>query len=316
VQPGLRVPTWDRKVLGVTVKHTSWNKAWLKVLQAVVFFVFLFLFAQPVRATPDLKWPFDPGPTWGIWQGYNTAAIGGTHGLLVYDKYSFDLTQDGAGQFGSAGKNVLASVSGYVVWQDWNKAPVDDFGCIAIRLPGSQVIGGSTFYFFLMSCHTVFSQDWRYQNISQGTLLGTVASAGQKHNGNVAHTHITLYRTTSSTGMGTRIGLPFSDNSGQGGYRIDGYNFPKNDAIYNQYRNTSGLRSTNYTACPPYPYPGQDSSRWWLFQQAYDRWGGREALGCATGPTYWWNGGGGWLVRQNFKTDKMKRKGSISKGGD
>jgi len=36
-----------------------------------------------------------------------------------------------------------------------------------------------------------------------------------------------------------------------------------------------------------------------LFQQAYDRNGGRAALGCPAGPTYWWYGGGG-VIRQDF----------------
>ena len=47
---------------------------------------------------------------------------------------------------------------------------------------------------------------------------------------------------------------------------------------------------------PSIPAPGAGSSRQTLFQQAYDRAGGRATMGYAFGNTYWWNG----IVRQDF----------------
>jgi hypothetical protein len=233
----------------------------------------LFAFATSVvSAAPGvLEWPFEPGPTWGIIQGYNY----GTHPSTNYQRYSFDLTRDDGQQ---QGKSVLAMGSGNVVWQSGS--------CLAINLGN---YGGS--YYLVMTCHVNYSRDWRGANVSQGTILGTVAAPGTDNNW-VSHIHITLYRASyPGAPSSQRTGVPFS-----GSFKVSGYDFPANDSIPNQYVGTRGLR----IGCPAYPYPGQDSSRWWLFQQAYDRWGGREALGCATGPTYWWNGGGGWLVRQNF----------------
>jgi len=47
---------------------------------------------------------------------------------------------------------------------------------------------------------------------------------------------------------------------------------------------------------------GQDSSRKPLFEQAYNRNGGRDVLSCPSGPTYWWKAGSNWVVRQDFSS--------------
>jgi RHS repeat-associated protein len=53
---------------------------------------------------------------------------------------------------------------------------------------------------------------------------------------------------------------------------------------------------------PSIPAPGAGSSRQTLFQQAYDRKGGRGTMGYAFGNTYWWNA----IVRQDFDSAPLQ----------
>ncbi|MEX1061760.1 MAG: peptidoglycan DD-metalloendopeptidase family protein [Patescibacteria group bacterium] len=78
--------------------------------------------------------------------------------------------------------------------------------------------------------------------------------------------------------------------------------------VLNPYSSGSGWLWANNpplpsTQAPPPPCSytvGQDSSRKNLFEQAYNRNGGRNSLGCPSGPTYWWKSGINWVVRQDF----------------
>jgi len=78
----------------------------------------------------------------------------------------------------------------------------------------------------------------------------------------------------------------------------DPTNKPKSE-ITARYVDPTDFVNRNRSLACPYS-PGQDSSRWWLFQQAYDRNGRRGVLGCPTGSAYWWDAGGYPVVRQDF----------------
>lgn len=201
------------------------NLARRSVLRVAMLVVLLVLFIKPAYADFGLKWPFEPGPTWKIQRGYNYKSHSG------YQRYSFDLIRDDGKQ---SGKPVLAGVKGKIVWQE------SATGCTSNRF-GSKVISGKKYYFFLMTCHVIYSKNWSGKDVSRGTKLGTVAPRGQAGSGGIAHIHLTIYRTTNSNGGSGRIGVPFS-----GDCKIDGYNFPSHGTP-NEYKGKKGLKSTNST---------------------------------------------------------------------
>lgn len=183
--------------------------------------------AQHADAAPPLRWPFAPGATWRIIQGYN----GSTHactGRICYERYGFDLVrEDGK----TAGQPVYAMTSGDVAWVD----PAHK--CLSLDIGGG---------YFQITCHVDGVERFGHgAAVKQGEQIGVVASPGSD-NGGMAHIHVGLYKAASwQAAQAERQPVPFA-----GLFAIEGVSYPADDSIANQYAGTIVQSQVPVTAAP------------------------------------------------------------------
>jgi len=153
--------------------------------------------------------------------------------------------------------------------------------------------------------HQVGSTKYRteYWHLKQN---GVVVSVGKKVKTGDLIAYVSNSGLTSGFDCAARFDLPY------GAYYHLHFEVKKWNGngwiVLNPYSGGPGwLWSTNppkaATQAGPTPCTysvGQDSSRKSLFEQAYNRNGGRNSLSCPSGPTYWWKAGSNWVVRQDF----------------
>ncbi len=139
-------------------------------------------------ATGNILPPFDIGQQWNICQGYNGAA---THTGAYY--YGLDLT-GAACDNSAAGRNARAPLGGTVSYYQAST------GSLCINFSGGSIV-----------LTHIDSSLTNGATVTGGQVVGTVAVAGQRNNGNVAHIHLQVWSTANCYG-GTMV--PFDTAHG------------------------------------------------------------------------------------------------------
>lgn len=266
-----------------------------KVSSIIVVALLIALSSFPVFAQPDLKLPWNFGDGYRLSGGLHVqGSLGVCAQVLISKMVALDFALPD-------GTEVLASAAGIV-----SKTGYEGLGGNYIILNHGD--GWYTRYYHLSQI-LIKPGD----KVLQGSLIGRSGNSGSGASRH--HLHFEVH--------------PGVNNVVIDGYSVQAVRVPGNSSVAFNYLGTltkgartsaivygqcgkgvkvsgasetvdaggvGSAKSTNRKVASCTYSVGQDSSRQRLFQDAYNRNGGQNVLGCPSTPTYWWAG----LIRQDF----------------